>query len=850
MQQKTPRERSLTSNGSALFICGLLAGLVVAAAAFPALAVAGLTAKASADGFESLPDELRQEAPPQRSWVYAADGTLITSFYDENRKPVSLDSVAPVMVDAILAAEDSRFYEHNGVDAVGVIRAAVANQGSGEVEQGASTITMQFVRQTLTYNATTNEEILEATEDTPERKLKEMRYAAAVEKEYPKDEVLERYLNLVYLGNQSYGIHAASSAYFSKDPGELELHEAALLAALPKAPGTIDPTKGEDAQGDAVDRRNYVLDRMVDTDMISESEAEEAKEMELELELQDQPNECVSVPSDKLDWGFFCDYLKQWWMNNERLGDSEEERLARLKRGGFEIHTTLEPDLQEYAQEQVTDRVGLDNSLALGTVTLDNDTGGIRSMALNREYKLDESDNGPHSDPSRAAQGTKGNYPATTVPVLTGGDVGSEAGAGFQVGSTAKYFTLMASLEDGVPLDKTYSNSSPYASKIYGLGTEPDPTAAQCDTKLSDGQYAWCPKNDNPEWMDKTADMYMGFGRSINTHFVQLIEDVGAEKVIDMAERLGIEWRNPQDLDRATEGCEGETENPETGPCWDPSGWGPLTLGVADMTALDMAESYAVGFSEGKHCEPSPVTDIVDPDGNELSAADPDCDQAVNRDVANAAADAMRCPVGQDAQAGDCDGATYDEANDIVDAPFGGKTGTTDNNQASWFVAGTSNTTTSGFIADPDYRSSTVPSNLNHAPHEAASHTLNEAVKGTDPAEFEAPSGALVSGKAAPAVSSTPECKSPDETEEELIDAGHEPVRVDDAGVSDCPAGTVYGSNAESVSPGEPVEYWVSSGTAADLDSDSPPPSNAPPAPDPPDTSAEDPALCHPRWLD
>ena len=186
------RDRSLVSNASALLICGLLAGLVVAAAAFPAFAVVGLTAKASADGFENLPDELAEPATPQTSWLYTKDGTLITSFYDESRKHVDLGDIAPVMIDAIIAAEDSRFYEHNGVDLFGVIRAAVANQSSDSVEQGASTLTMQYVRQALVYNAVSKVDVLEATEETPARKIREMRYAVAVEKELPKDEILER----------------------------------------------------------------------------------------------------------------------------------------------------------------------------------------------------------------------------------------------------------------------------------------------------------------------------------------------------------------------------------------------------------------------------------------------------------------------------------------------------------------------------------------------------------------------------------------------------------------------------------------------------------------------------------
>jgi membrane peptidoglycan carboxypeptidase len=176
------RDRSLLSNAVSLVLCGLLAGLVVAAAAFPAIAMSGLAAKGGADTFDKLPTNLSILPAPQISSVYASDGkTLLALIYDEYRLDKPIQEVAPVMQQAMVAAEDIRFYQHNGVDIKGAARAFVANQqADGKVSQGGSTLTMQYVRQVISYSARTPAEVVAATEQTPMRKLREMRLAIAL----------------------------------------------------------------------------------------------------------------------------------------------------------------------------------------------------------------------------------------------------------------------------------------------------------------------------------------------------------------------------------------------------------------------------------------------------------------------------------------------------------------------------------------------------------------------------------------------------------------------------------------------------------------------------------------------
>jgi membrane peptidoglycan carboxypeptidase len=277
------RDHNPFTNAASLIVCGVLAGVVVAAAAFPAVAMSGLAAKAGAEAFDQLPSELTVRRSPQITSLYASDGkTLITTLYDENRREIALAEIGSTMQKAIIAAEDQRFYQHNGVDVQGVARAFVANQSKGAVNQGASTITMQYVRLAISYSADTPQEVVDATVDTNARKLREMRYALAVEQQLSKAEILERYLNIAYFGNRAYGIYAASQVYFGKAPKDLKVEEAALLAGLVKFPGDYDTGTGEGKEK-ALERRNYVLDQMVNTGAITAAEGETARKSELKV---------------------------------------------------------------------------------------------------------------------------------------------------------------------------------------------------------------------------------------------------------------------------------------------------------------------------------------------------------------------------------------------------------------------------------------------------------------------------------------------------------------------------------------------------------------------------------------
>ncbi|WP_091049083.1 penicillin-binding protein [Glycomyces sambucus] len=784
------RDRSPFGDAVALLVCGVLAGILAAAAAFPLAGLFGMAAENSIQSFESLPTELTKPTLPQTSYVYASDGeTLITSFYEENRREVALDEVSPLMVEALLAAEDSKFYEHNGVDWAGIIRAAVANQGGDS--QGASTLTMQFVRNTLIYSASTIDEVIAASEDTYERKLREARFAMAIEESMSKEEILEGYLNVIYLGNQAYGVHAGAYSYFNKPPSELTLAEAATLASLPKFPSYADGLldgEGDDSQ--IIERRNWILDRMASLGSISQSDADAAKEQPLGLNPRPVRSECVDVAT--ANWGFFCDFFKEWWGSQEIFGETERDRISLLKRGGFKIVTSLDADLQNDATERLADEVDVDDPATLGSVTLTPGTGHVRAMAVNRVYSLDQTDNGPRTD---GDDSKPSNYPNTTIPLLSG----NERVAGYPAGSTFKMFTMLAGLEEGWPLETRIPSPGTYTS--HYLTSADDPSS--CGGTLEHNQKHWCPSNDG-NWSASPMNMWGMFGRSSNTAFVQLQEMVGTSKAYDAAKRAGIDFYNNDVLD-------GHIENGTL------DDYGVFTLGFDATTPMDMAEAYATVAAGGVHCNPLPVTQVIKANGEDWpEAAAPQCDQAFSEEVADAAVSAGRCVVGQSVDGTQCSGnGTAAAYTGGFDRPLFGKTGTSDSDRAYWFIGSTPNATTATFVGDTDatYRSGVATSGLKDSVKQVGVWILEKAVKDLEEEGWSKPSDEMINGKNLTGIPSI-ECMDADDARSRVANAGFDasiaPGRFD----SDCKEGEAFATSPSGSAPsGAPVYILVSNGS-------------------------------------
>jgi membrane peptidoglycan carboxypeptidase len=689
------RDHNVFANSASLIICGLLTGVVAAAAAFPAAALSGLTVKAGDKAFADLPSRLTDFSLPQITRVYASDGkTQIAVMYGEFRSDVPLSQVSVNMQKAIVAAEDRDFYKHSGVDLKGTVRAFVNDESGGD-KQGASTLTMQYIRMALTYSATTATQAVSATQDTPKRKITEMKYAMQLEKQLTKQQILEHYLNIAPFGNNTYGIYAASEVYFHKSPKYLDVAQAALLAGMVKAPSSFNPTTTS-GYPQAVARRHYVLDGMVTTGAITKAQEAAAEKEQVPHQVTTVANGCVSVVEN--EWGFFCDYFQRWWLSQPAFGSTTEERQERLDDGGYRIVTTMDIKATAAAHKRISQQIKNSNKDALMLAAVQPGTGQVLALAANRTFKLDNPahpKNHHSSNPAKAAKGVRGTYPDTTNPIISGGG-GID---GYQAGSTFKIFTLVTALKQGLPLTKTIKAG--VVAKTHYIVAPDSPAACP-------GTHFYCPGNSG-ESEAGTYNMWSAFGHSVNTYFVPLEEEVGAQNVVQTAEDFGIQFRASNDADLAKPG------NAEQ--------WGAFTLGVSESTPLDLANAYATLAADGKYCEPTPIRQITDRYNAKLDVGSANCKQVVSTDVARKAIDAARCPVGDSAQLGSCGGGgTAPQSHGVVGHPVFGKTGTTDSSKTAALILGTTSFVVAGYLADPDWPQTTQ--HMNHA-------TVNPAVWNT-----------------------------------------------------------------------------------------------------------------------
>ncbi len=657
-----------------VLLVAILAGVMGAVSLLPAAAVANWTLSHTALDYDDLPAALKNPTISQASYLYANDGTtLITTFYDENRRDVRLDQVAPVMRDAVVAAEDSRFFEHGGVDLVGVVRALVANSSTDRT-QGASTLTMQYVRNVLKSDPTRSDSEREAaTELSPGRKIQEARYAMALEERLSKEDILERYLNIAYFGSGAYGVDAASNLFFSKEPSDLTLSEAATLAGMLQSPEADGGTER------ALVRREYTLNAMVGTGAITLGQAAAANAEELVFKRGTTPNNCVAAQAGT---GFYCDYFRQWWESQEAFGATIDERKQALRQGGYRIVTSLDPSIQANAVAQVHTVYGDDSKFAAPMAVVQPGTGKVLALAVNRVY-------------------------GDTFDQLVAGGNGLE---GYQAGSTFKIFAMLAALEAGLPLNTGFNAP---AQLVTGWAQDA-PGKNNCGGK-------WCVTNSNPQWMDGYRTMWDGFGRSVNTYYVWLHEQIGAQRTVEMAKRLGIKT--------------------------DDVGTGAFVIGSQETFPLDLANAYATLAADGRHCQPLPVESVTDSSGRVLDVAKPQCQQVISADIARAATDAARCPVGQPGFFGRCNGGTAAAVDGILGGrPVAGKTGSTDDGRTETFVAFTPELAAAMIAANPASAQDGVGNAIISKVYRAVAQTLALSLKGKPVTQFTRPSNLIAYG--------------------------------------------------------------------------------------------------------
>ena len=457
-------------------------GFSAMVAAPGALAASAVT-KSAVGYWDSLPTDLPlDQALPQHTVLLDKDGKEFARFFSENRIDVPLKSISPFFTSALVATEDARFYSHGGIDGVGIIRAAVSNY-RGATRQGASTLTQQLVQNLLINNARTATEESVARGDTYADKLRELKYAVALDARYSKDEILTAYANAVYFGNSAYGVEAAAKIYFNTTAAKLTLPQAATLVGVLKGPSVYDPVLAPEA---AVERRNIVITRLETSGRISAAEADAARSAKLVLTRGTIPSGC-----GKSAYPYYCATVQEEILTNPAFGKTREQREHTLTRGGITLSTALDRKAMNAATRDVTEALGNDNRAALGVATVVPGTGRISAVAQNRNW---------------------GSGPGQTEMVY--------ATQPFQVGSAMKPIVLATALEQGTPASTRLS-----ASAFY--------TPAGLDSPV--GGFSNYGNNDLG-----VLDARGAIKLSSNTYFIRLIEKTGVLPVADMAARLGI----------------------------------------------------------------------------------------------------------------------------------------------------------------------------------------------------------------------------------------------------------------------------------------------------------------------
>ena len=628
-----------------------LSGLLVTVMVAPAIAVTGVTASSTIGIFDSIPDYIVLGQLPGRNELYATytgEGSengkkLIATIYNQNRQEVPYDQISKFALDATVDGEDARFFEHGGVDVASVIRAAVDNAAGGEVGSGASTLSMQLVKNTFVQQALelpTQEEqdaaYKEATGLSFDRKLKEMKLAIALEKKYTKKEILTAYLNIANFGNATYGIQAAAQRYYSVDASGLTLAQAASLVAIVQYPNQRNLTDPENYPANQ-ERRDYILDSMLAVGDITQKEHDEAIATPVDdttVKLQPPTQGCIAA-DDYAKW--FCDYVVKSVKDFTFLGATEEERLANWEKGGYKLYTTLDLDIQKPVQDAVwTYAPNTETSFALGSVvnTVQPGTGRVLTMAENKIFDDTLEGGGP-----------------TTAAVNYSTSYEYGGSSGIQPGSTYKLFTLLDWLMHGKGTEE----------KVSG---DPDSKAQyskflQCGSPSGSGTFSYKFSYKNNAGESGIYTVRYGTVQSINGVFFSMAKQLDLCDIRDVATSMGVKRADGAQLEA----------NPAS------------IIGTNTVTPLSMASAYAALSALGKYCTPIIVDTFTDPATGETKVAQqPDCKQAVPQNIAATAIDVLKGVMTTGNQ-------LYGNPEDGI--PLFGKTGTTDVGDQTWVASGT-----------------------------------------------------------------------------------------------------------------------------------------------------------------
>ena len=641
---------------AAFVVAAIVGGVLLAGLGMPFVGATGYLAGNSVEFFDSLPSDLATPPLSEGSTLLRADGGQIADFYEQNRTEVKLEQIAPIMQRAIVAIEDSRFYEHGGVDPKGLMRAAAANYANGGVVQGASTLTQQYVKNVLVETANVKGDragVEDATARTKQRKLQEIRLAISLEKQFSKGEILNRYLNIAYFGDQVYGVEAASRYYFGISAAKLSLPQAAMLAGLVQSPGAWSPKKPEKAKG----RRDVVLRRMFDLKMINRQQHDQAKATPIQVTMNKPRHGCANAGSH----AWYCDYVQNLIVKGpgfEALGRTEEERDQALKRGGLTITTAMDRNIANAAWDATKKRIPLDDpsGVSTATVTIEPGSGKVLSIMQNKYY-----------NPAGGRGKVATNY-AT--------DYAYGGSGGFQTGSTFKPFTLATWLKKRRSLNSYVSAEG---------GPAPFSAFKSCTGGMSRSQqYEY---SNSERRGSGSMSVLQATYNSVNTAYVSMEKQLDLCDIARTAEDLGVHLASAQTDQCAT----GDKKGRKTIklPTCQPS----LTLGSKELSPMTMAAAFATFATGGTYCTPIAVLSIKDRDGKAVPIPKQSCKRVLDKGVASGVNYALQRVLTQGTAVGRGIGRAA-----------AGKTGTTNNSVDTWFVGYTPQRATAVWVGDPTPR--------------------------------------------------------------------------------------------------------------------------------------------------
>ena len=627
----------LISHLGTFVMVSALAGVLIAGLTLPFVGSFGLTAKAASDHFEDMPNDFETPVLPQRTKILADDGSVIAYTWGDfgNRVVVPMSQINPNMPHAIVAIEDIRYYQHGGIDLKGTLRALVHNSSGGNT-QGGSSIAQQYIKNDLLLEAGTDKAKQQAAiADTFSRKLTELKYAIAVEKTLSKDQILERYLNLVYFGAGAYGVEAAAERYFSTTAAKLTVPQAALLAAIVNSPSEFDPFAHP---ADALKRRNIVLEDMANSALnyVTPAQAAQYEKTPLGLNPTSLKNGCINANGSAK---FFCNYVYNTFIQDSAYGKTQADRIALWQRGGLTIQTTM----------SVKDETASDNAISKFVYPSDFKNKDIASALVMVEP-------GTGQIKAMAQSVPMGNGSGQTFINLSA-DKSHNGTNGFQAGSSFKIFVGLAALEQGINPNQVIDAPA----TIDDVGT----TFAACAG--SQTQVVWPPDTPasgkytpgNDDATDHKAAMPEAFAQSYNTYFLRLEEQTGLCKPAQIAQQMGV----TQDNDNGT--GKGLLQVPA------------FTLGVNLITPVEMASAYATLAAQGTYCVPYVITQVTDVSGKTYGGQNKNCRAVLDPNIANELTSMLQGVVQNGTAAGK---VPLSETR-----PVAGKTGTTDSSIATWF---------------------------------------------------------------------------------------------------------------------------------------------------------------------